>query len=175
MKKTLLIAILLIFSAGAYAQKKRSYVLDDFRGIKWGSHIDSISKNGKMLSFISTTEVADKNAYVLNNDDTTIGTVSLTKVYYIFNKQNRFTGVILIGPRQLGEQKQFGEMKFILSNKFGEAELREVPGAIQYYWNIDNVRITLDDQESQGMFTVEFFSDYERSESKRQNINVDDF
>lgn len=185
MKKTLLILLLAVLGIGsATAQGKKTtkkpgndghYVLADFRGIKWGSHIDSIEVEGTKLNFIKSKDVADKNAYVLNNDEMMIGTVVLDKVYYLFNKQGRFTGVLLIGKRNIEEKKQFGEMKYILTYKFGDAELREVPGAVQYYWMVDDVRITLDDQESQGIFTVEFYSDYERTESKRVNMNVNDF
>lgn len=183
MKKTLLIALLSIVglsTASAQGKKKQPvkddhYVLADFRGIKWGSHIDSVTVNGVKVNFVKAPEVADKNAYVVASDEMIIGSVLLDKIYYLFNKQGRFTGVLLIGKRQMDEKKQFGEMKYILSYKFGDPELREVPGAVQYYWMVDDVRITLDDQEAQGMFTVEFFSDYERSESKRVNMNVEDF
>lgn len=184
MKKILLVALTLFLGLnGALAQSKKKqtavndghYVLADFRGIKWGSHVDSIFVDGVKLDFIKSSDVADKNAYTLQDDDMFVGTVLLDKVYYIFNKQGRFTGVLLIGKRAIEEKKQFGEMKYILTYKFGEPELREVPGAIQYYWMVDDVRITLDDQESQGIFTTEFHSDYERSESKRVNMNIDDF
>ncbi|MHB1277571.1 MAG: hypothetical protein ACYC1Q_04170 [Bacteroidia bacterium] len=184
MKKTLLIALFAILSVGAAsAQAKKkpqpsnegNYVLADFRDIRWGTHVDSIYRDGVKLTLTRSTEVTDKNAYTLESDEMIIGTVLLDKIYYIFNKQGRFTGVLLIGKRQLDAKKQFGEMKYILTYKFGEPELREVPNAVQYYWNVDDVRITLDDQESQELFTVEFFSDYERSESKRTNMTVDDF
>lgn len=184
MKKTLLIVLLAILSVGsalAQGKKKASpvtnsrYILADFRGITWGGHIDSIYRDGVKLNFIKSRDVADKNAYYLANDEMIIGTVLLDHVYYVFNKQSRFTGVLITGKRAIDDKKQFGEMKYILTYKFGEAELREVPGAIQYYWMIDDVRITLDDQESQGVFSVEFFSDYERAESKRVNMNISDF
>ncbi len=183
MKKTLLIAFLAILCTGtANAQGKKAtktndghYVLADFRGIKWGSHIDSVYRDGVKLNFKKANEVSDKNAYVLESEDLVIGTVTLDKIYYVFNRQGRFTGVLLIGKRHIDEKKQFGEMKYILTYKFGDPELREVPGAVQYYWMVDDVRITLDDQEAQGVFTVEFYSDYERVESKRVNMNVSDF
>ncbi|MBI1223471.1 MAG: hypothetical protein GC180_12780 [Bacteroidetes bacterium] len=186
MKKTLLIILLAILGIGSgTAQSGKTtfkkvsgdghYVLADFRDIKWGSHVDSIYRDGVKLNFIASNEVTDKNAYVLANDEMMLGTVLLDKIFYLFNKQGRFTGVLLIGKRQIDEKKQFGEMKYILTYKFGEPELREVPGAVQYYWMVDDVRITLDDQESQGIFTVEFYSDYERSESKKINMNISDF
>lgn len=184
MKRTLLVALFAILSTGAaMAQAKKNpqplgeghYVLADFRGVRWGTHVDSVFRDGEKVNFIKSKEVADKNAYVLESDEMIIGTVLLDKIYYIFNKQGRFTGVLLIGKRSLDGKKQFGEMKYILTYKFGVPELREVPSAVQYYWMVDDVRITLDDQESQELFTVEFFSDYERSESKRVNMNVDDF
>lgn len=175
-----LLALLSLGSAFGQAKKKTSssgndYVLTDFRGIRWGEHIDSIVRDDVKLKFIKSKEVPDKNVYVLENDELVIGTVLLDKIYYVFNKNGRFTGVVLIGKRELGDRRQFGEMKYILTYKFGNPEIREVPGALQYYWMVDDVRITLDDQEPQGIFSVEFFSDYERSESKRVNMNVSDF
>ncbi len=152
-----------------------TYVLADFRGIKWGQHVDSITVDGKKLSFIKSADITDKNAYTLADDDMTIGTVNLDKIYYIFNANGRFNGVMIIGSKELGTKKQFGEMKYILKYKFGEPELKEITGGVQYYWMVDDVRITLDDQDAQGTFTLEFYSDFERSESKRINTNIDDF
>ncbi len=184
MKRILLVTFLCVASVASFAQGKKAadpkkatsgYVFTDFRGIKWGTHIDSVMVDGVKRAFTRASEVPDKNAYVLTGDEMMIGTVNLEKVYYIFNKQGRFNGVIMIGKRELDTRKQIGEMKYILTYKFGDPELREIPAAIQYYWLVDDVRITLDDQESQGMFTVEFYSDFERSESKKINMNVDDF
>lgn len=152
-----------------------TYVLADFRGIKWGAHVDSIKVDGKKLTFTKSADITDKNAYTLANDDMTIGTVNVDKIYYIFNANGRFNGVMVIGKKELGTKKQFGEMKYILKYKFGEPELKEITGGVQYYWMVDDVRITLDDQDAQGTFTLEFYSDFERSESKRINTNVDDF
>jgi hypothetical protein len=184
MKKSLLIVVLaLIFSGSVFAQGKKkadtkpgsSYVLTDFRGIKWGVHIDSVFRNDEKLNFVRSSEVGDKGMYTLANDEMMIGTVLLDNIYYTFNKQGRFIGVLAIGKRELENKKQLGEMKYILTYKFGDSGLREIPSAIQYYWNVDDVRITLNDEESKGIFTLEFYSDYERSESKRINMSVSDF
>lgn len=184
MKKSILILAFLAAGLQAFAQKKAvkdpgkqpsNYILADFREIKWGSHIDSIYRDGNKLTFKKAPEMADKNAYILENEDMMVGTVLLKNLYFMFNGKGRFTGVMMIGQREMSEKKQIGEMKYILTYKFGDPELREIPNAIQYYWMVDDVRITLNDEESVGLFTVEFFSDYERSESKKQNMNVDDF
>jgi len=75
-----------------------------------------------------------------------------------------------------GESKQFGEMKYILVNKFGNAQKEENPvSGKHYYWNVDDVRVSLVNENINRIFTVDFTSDYERSESKRINRNVDDF
>lgn len=184
MKKYILILAFLAAGLQAFAQKKAAkepakepsnYILADFREIKWGSHIDSIYRNGTKLTFTKAPEMADKNAYTLENEDMMVGTVLLKNLYFMFNAKGRFTGVTMIAQRELDTKKQIGEMKYILTYKFGNPELREIPNAIQYYWMVDDVRITLNDEESVGLFTVEFFSDYERNESKKVNMNVDDF
>ena len=73
MKRTLLVALFSMLAVGtALAQGKKNkqpgndhYVLADFREIKWGTHIDSVYRDGAKLNFVKAPEVADKNAYVL--------------------------------------------------------------------------------------------------------------
>lgn len=184
MKKTILILTLVLAAfTSALAQKTKkqtsadpyTYLLTDFRKIKWGTHVDSIYVDGAKVDLTKAPEMAEKNAYVIKNDNLTLGTVSLQNLYYVFNQRGRFIGVMMIGRREFEGRKQLGEMKYILTYKFGNSELREIPGAIQYYWMVDDVRITLNDEESVGLFTVEFYSDFERSESKKINMSVDDF
>lgn len=150
-----------------------TYSLPGFRDILWGTHIDSVFVDGVKLTFEKSTQYNDKskNAYFIANDDMMVGTVVLKTLYYVFNNNDRFIGVIMTG-----ESKQFGEMKYILLNKFGQPTKEEdaVSGK-QYYWNIDDVRISLVNESINQLFTVDFTSDYELSESKKVNRNVDDF
>lgn len=179
MKKYLFILLACVFAATAVnGQTKKkvsssgdSYTLTDFRDILWGSHIDSIVVDGQKVKFSKSTEFGDKNAYKIDGDDLMIGTVVLKNLYYIFNSNDRFIGVVM-----MGESKQLGEMKYILVSKFGHHQKEEstVSGK-QYYWTIDDVRISLTNESISQLFTVDFTSDYEMSESKRINRNVDDF
>lgn len=146
------------------------YVFKDFRGIEWGTHFDSCMRNEQKINFNRSTEVAEKNAWFIADDDMMIGTVQLSNIYYIFNQNNRFTGVKLRGNRA-----QFGEMKYILTYKFGDSELRDGPKGAVYFWNIDDVRIYLNKDDSTEIFTVDFNSDYDIIESKRINRTVQDF
>lgn len=186
MKKILLLSLFSLSLGIASAQPKtdkkakptthsNSYVFAEFRNIAWGSHIDSIFRNGEKLTFLKSNDVADKSAYILQNDDPMLGTVELSNVYYLFSTKGRFNGVLLRGDRDKDSRNQFGEMKYILTYKFGTPELREIAAGIQYFWLVDDVRVILTDQSAATFFTVEFSSDYERSESKKINMSVDDF
>lgn len=148
-----------------------TYILADFRDITWGSHIDSVYKDGAKVDFVKSTEYGGKNAYTISNDDMSIGTVVLRNIYYIFNDDDRFIGVIMIGT-----SKQFGEMKYILVNKFGQPHKEdETVSSKQFFWTIDDVRISLTNETINKLFTVDFTSDYAITESKRVNRDVDDF
>ena len=179
MKKYLFILLACVFTATVVnGQTKKkvsssgdSYTLTDFRDILWGSHIDSVVVDGQKVKFTKSTEFGDKNAYKIDGDDLMIGTVVLKNLYYIFNSNDRFIGVIM-----MGDSKQLGEMKYILVTKFGQPQKEENPvSGRQYYWTIDDVRISLVNESINQLFTVDFTSDYEMSESKRINRNVDDF
>lgn len=180
MKKYLLITLTCIISFASLHGQSRSavspsggdlYSLPGFREITWGTHLDSVIKDGSKIKFTKSTELGDKNAYYIEDDDMLVGTVMLKSLYYIFNDNNRFVGVIMTA-----ESKQFGEMKYILVNKFGNPDKEENPvSGKQYYWSVDDVRVSLINESINQIFTVDFTSDYERSESKRINRNVDDF
>ncbi len=168
---TLACAISLVSVKAQSYTSSGDYTLDDFRKIRWGTHLDSVVRNGMKVRFTKSTELGDKNAYYIQDDNMLVGTVALKALYYIFNDNDRFIGVIMTG-----ESKQLGEMKYILVNKFGNPDKEENPvSGKQYYWNIDDVRVSLVNESINQIFTVDFTSDYERSESKRINRNVDDF
>lgn len=151
--------------------KENVYILADFRDIKWGVHIDSVYKGEVKVNFIKSTQYGDKNAYSILDDDMHIGTVLLSNIYYIFNDDDRFVGVIL-----MGSGKQFGEMRYILINKFGPPQKEdETVSSKKYFWTIDDVRISLSNETISKTFTVDFTSDYGITESKRINREVDDF
>lgn len=173
MKKYLFITLTCVISFVSLNAQSNSgdYTLPGFRGITWGTHLDSVVQDGSKINFTKSTELGDKNAYYIEGDDMLLGTVVLKSLYYIFNDNGRFVGVIMAG-----DSKQFGEMKYILVNKFGTQHKEENPvSGRQYYWSIDDVKVSLVNESINQMFTVDFTSDYERSESKRINRNVDDF
>lgn len=152
-------------------RQENTYTLTDFRDIKWGSHLDSVFRDSAKVNFVKSTNIEDKNAYTIAGDDMFIGTVHLKNIYYIFNDEDRFIGVYLVG-----DSKQFGEMKYILTSKFGQSSKTEESSATKhYYWNIDDVLISLVNNSISKMFNVEFSSNYTTIESKRINGNVDDF
>lgn len=151
--------------------KENAYIFADFRDIKWGEHIDSIYKGEVKVTFVKSTEYGDKNAYIILDDDMNIGTVLLSNIFYIFNEDDRFVGVIM-----MGQSKQFGEMRYILINKFGAPHKEdETVSSKKYFWTIDDVRISLSNENISKKFTVDFTSDYDINKSKTINREVDDF
>ncbi len=178
-KLFLLLMMAFIYCLPSMAQKTKAsqpqneydgYVISDFRGIKWGSHVDSIYRDGVKLNFVKNNDIAGKNTYVIPEDNLMIGTVELIQLYYVFSKDNRLIGVIM-----KGNKKQLSEMKYIISYKFGQPELKDIPGGKQYFWVVDDIRVYFDDVNNADIFTVEFASDFETSESKKINRNVSDF
>lgn len=173
MKKYLFVTLACIISfVSVKAQNSAGdYTLPGFRDIAWGTHVDSVFNEDVKVNFTKSTELGDRNAYYIEDDDMLIGTVVLKSLYYIFNDNDRFIGVVMTG-----QSKQLGEMRYILLNKFGSAVKEESPvSGKQYYWVVDDVRVSLINESINQIFTVDFTSDYERSQSKRINRNVDDF
>lgn len=66
-------------------KQESTYTLTDFRDIKWGSHIDSVFRDSMKVRFTKASNIEDKNAYVIADDNMFIGTVHLKNIYYIFN------------------------------------------------------------------------------------------
>ena len=164
----LIIALMfLTFGSQAFSQ----YILDDFRQIKFGEHKDSIFVDNKKVNFIKTQELSTPNTYLRKADDLNLGSVALNKIYYIFTDEDRFDRVAMIGQ---GFQK-FREMKYILTFKFDDPELKDLGDGVQYSWNIDGVRVYLTYTPAGENFTVDIQSDYELNESRRKNQNVNDF
>jgi len=159
--------MLCLFGTQAFSQ----YVLDDFRKIKFGSHIDSIFVNNDKVKFKKTQELSTPNTYTRPGDVLSLGSVPLSKIYYIFTEENRFDRVAMIGT----SHQSFREMKYILTYKFDDPELKDLADGVQYSWNVDGVRVYLTYNPDAEKFTVDIQSDYEMNESRRKNQNVNDF
>lgn len=156
-------------------QKKKSTVrasLSAFRGITWGTHLDSVFVNNQKASFIKTNDLGKKetNSYVMENEDLTIGSVVLSKIYYVFNYDSCLTKVLLLAPKN-----KFGEMKYIVAYKFGEPQFSDMDNGYQFYWDLDDCRISQIFVNDLDFFTVEFASDFNISNSKKVNREVEDF
>lgn len=154
--------------------KTATYNCPKFRELKWGSVKDSILINGVAPTFVKAKLKEDTTAYIIQDDDMTIGTVLCRNIYYSFNASNRLVKVKLVLPKS-----QKSDMKFILENKFDKAtQIFDLANAYQLIWNnIEEVRLTLTDYDdpSVDFVTVEFSSDFEMNEAKKINRSVDDF
>lgn len=174
MKKLIVALAFLLSLTHAFAQGKKNtprYSVPGFRDLKWGAHIDSIYKDGSKLNFLKSEISKDPNAYYLENEDLSIGTVALTHVIYYFTDRGKFTKVIL-----RGDKKFFTDMKYILTYKFDEPQaVKQINGNNVSLWNVDDVKISITDANSQDYFMVEFSVDYNLMEFRTINRNVTDF
>ena len=178
MKQLSLFTLLFALSTFAWAQNHKKTTpkpqLPGFRHIEWGVHIDSVFNGRLKVNFVKSNTVSDPNAYVLENEDLTIGTVNLNQIYYYFTDRGRFTKVLLVA-----DKKYFADMKYILSYKYDEFQAPQISkspnGNTVYQWTVDDVRITLTDGAVDGLITVTFFMDYNLHEFKLINSGVNDF
>ena len=170
MRKLLVLSLIIATIAGFGFNKGPEYVFDGFRGIKWGTHKDSVFMDGEKVDFVPTKDVNGDNAYFIKNDDLMIGTVTLKNIYYNFNLNDRFNKVLMYGD------KQFKEMLYILSYKWGDSpEVTKSPAGTTYRWVVDDVRVYLSRDGETENFTLEFSSNFELSEAKKINRTIDDF
>lgn len=146
--------------------------LSEFRKIPWGTPLDSIYINGAKPTFVKTSDFgkSESNAFYIENDDLMIGTVQLQKILYVFTNDSALSRVVLIG-----DKKKFGEMKYIISYKFGEPTIEDKSDGYDCVWDLDDCKVRLSFYNDQNVFTVNFYSDYELSNSKKVNREVDDF
>ncbi len=168
MQKILLFFFISCLSYSGFSAESEAVL--DFRNVLWGTPIDSVWRNGKKLEFIKDKNSLFKNAYYLNGDDMTIGTVKLDRVLYIFNDDNRFYRVFLSGSYE-----QLEQMKFILTYKFGDYRNESfVDDSHIMQWLIKDVTFTLK-EVNKSRFELTIESNWQASEDYKKNTSVDDF
>jgi len=163
---------LLLFTFGLFtAQSSAQYILDDFRGVKWGTHKDSCVRDGKKMVLKPTQELGQKNTYTNADDDLTLGSVKLKNIYYIFTEDDLFERLVMTAHGKT----DFRDMKYILTYKFGDPELKDLAEGIQYSWNVGGVRVYLTLNSISDDFVVDIRSDFEINSNKKKNREVSDF
>lgn len=169
MKKFLVLALIsgLIFPLFALAEDGGI----KFRNLEWGSHVDSVFRDGQRLDFKSTKNNRYSNAYRLSGDRMEIGTVKLDDLLYIFNEDKRLTKVVAEA-----DQKYRPDFSFILRHRFGEPdELRELINVKIHEWELGEIKISLTEYPERDMFAVTFASRWDQTEAYRINTNISDF
>ena len=167
MKKIFTFLFFLSFFIGASAQETN---VTSFRNMPWGAYRDSLFVKGKKIEFTKDKSSLIKNAYIINNDDMSIGNVKLTKVIYIFNDEGRFVKVYLEGPKEQSDQ-----MRFILDYKFGTHKNESRVDNVSYkQWLVKDVTFTLGEYDYL-KFEVKIESNWQASEAYKKNTTVDDF
>jgi hypothetical protein len=174
MKHLLTITCFLLIGILASAQTKTQRI-EGFRDFTWGSHIDSIFRDGSPVKF-NKVERNDANEndghyYTIKGDNMYIGNVALTNIYYVFSKKdNRLFKVLLEGKKQDTEQ-----MRFIVDFKYGESVNEgTVDDKILKQWLVRDVYITLR-EFSFNKFELELRSDWQAAQAYKKNTSVSDF
>lgn len=143
----------------------------EFRDKEWGTHVDSVLKDGDYIDFVEVDNSRASNAYRIPGDDMTIGTVELDQLHYIFNEDKRLTQVYMEA-----DMEHRSDMRFILRHRFGEPdEIREMVRIKMHEWDLGDVQISMTEYEEQETFSVSFNSRWDQSEAYRINTNIDDF
>ena len=169
MRKISLLFILLAFVVLGFSQEQAS---TNFRAMQWGARIDSIFIKDTKVSFVKDKNPigSTRNAYVIENDDLSVGNVKMNKIDYVFNEENRFTKVLMEGA-----QSDANQMKFILDYKFGvHKNESRVDGVTYYQWLVRDVTFTLAVSDYL-KFEVKIESNWQASEAYKKNTTVDDF
>ncbi len=148
--------------------------IEGFRDLTWGSHVDSIFRDGEKLVFTPATKVDLLNGgkfYKLQNDNLMLGSILLTNIYYVFSEKNdRLYKVILEGKKADVEQ-----MDFIVDYKYGDHVNEAVDDdKISKQWIVSDVTLSLFNF-NYNKFEFELFSDWEAAEAYKKNISVTDF
>ncbi|MFN8309010.1 MAG: hypothetical protein U0T73_03520 [Chitinophagales bacterium] len=168
MQKIALLFTALLFAFSAFSQEDNNVTA--FRGMPWGAFRDSMYVNGKKIDFSKDKSSLQRNAYIINNDNMTIGNVKVTRINYIFNDENRFVKVYVEGPKDDAEQ-----MKFILDYKFGAHKNESRVDNVNYkQWLVKDVTFTLGEYEFL-KFELKIESNWQASEAYKKNTTVEDF
>jgi hypothetical protein len=144
--------------------------ITDFRDIYWGSILDSTYIGSNKVEFKFEKEVKNEKFYTIENEKMEIGSVTLKKIYYVFDKENRFFKVLLEG-----DKKDVQAMNFILEYKYGKPLNEEKTDEIEYFeWLVKGIKVLLAEY-SVNKFEVMFTNNIEAVENYKKNTNVDDF
>jgi hypothetical protein len=171
MKKGLLSLVIVFasftaFCAGPAGDEK----VNDFRQIFWGAVKDSIWRDGTKVEFKRDGNSLTKNAYIIPNDNLTLGAVKLTNINYIFNDENRFYKVLITS-----DIKTYDEIFFILNYKFGDYKNESNVDNVHYIqWLVKDVTFTLAKYENSRVELI-IESNWQASEDYKKNTNVSDF
>jgi hypothetical protein len=144
--------------------------INHFREIFWGSNSDSTYVGDKKVEFVFVSELKGEKFYQIENDDMTIGSVTLKKINYVFDKENRFTKVVMEG-----DKKDAQAMNFILENKYGKPLNEDKTDEVEYFeWLVKGVKILFAEHALHKFETV-ISNNMEAIENYKKNTHVDDF
>ncbi|MBI1183029.1 hypothetical protein GC194_02065 [bacterium] len=168
MKQNLIAVFAILLSVTAYAQDSK---VTGFRDLVWGIHRDSVYSNGTKVKFVKDKEATEPNAYVIENDNLTLGAAKLTKITYFFNKDDRFKKVIMYST-----SKYQTDIKDILVFKFGGAKNVKDPTPVLKVseWQVGDVSLNLTQNSRDEIVTLSIESNWDLTRAILVNMNVND-
>ncbi|MCB0737820.1 MAG: hypothetical protein KDC92_09930 [Bacteroidetes bacterium] len=168
MKKLALFALVLFVGNTAFAQGSK---IPGFRNLVWGIHKDSVKTDGQLMKFKKDRDVAEPNAYKLDDERLKVGAAKLTKINYYFNDDDRFKKVVLKGDTQY-----YADMHFIVTSRFGKPQETMKKEALNMLvWRDGDVTLRLNKYANQKEFTFMIESNWDVSEGFVKNLKVKDF
>lgn len=151
-----------------------------FRNLPWGMPLDNFYVNGEKVTLKehkrkTTTDTFPydfkDNVYTLPKDKMTIGAAKLQRIYYVFDKKDRFNKVVLYG-----EGSNYADIDFILRHKFGKADYIETLDGVKVKnWNVGDVDFMLRDLHLQGHFELVILGNWRSDKDFLKNLSVRDF
>ncbi len=143
-----------------------------FRTYRWLQHKDSIYVNGEKITFKLDNDAEKPNTYLLDVDNYTFGSVRLNRVNYIFNEDDKLTGIVL-----KGDESGYDDMAFILNKKFGAPEdVMELGVDLKVMnWKKGSTTIKLTNPGSGDTYSVIIENSKAKTERIIKNRGVKDF
>jgi hypothetical protein len=168
MKKSILfLFVFLTISLQSNAQLQ----IDDFRGLKFGTHLEDVSFDRIPAPVLKREgRIAGNEVYSVVNDDLTIGTARLEKLNYHFDKAGNFVGVAFSGSAEYNE-----DIESVLHSRLGPPEdTRLYQWEVIRTWEDDEVSVIFREHRDMD-FEVHIHSLRGLKEKIKANQNITDF
>ncbi|MCB0640272.1 MAG: hypothetical protein KDC44_01470 [Phaeodactylibacter sp.] len=172
--KSILLAGFCLVALQLNAQNTATPTLEGFRGLEWGTSIDTPIQFGKeeMPATFSSVKTSNEHTYYTReNEDYTIGTAELELIYYVFDEYGHFCKAILEG-----QPDSYETMLFILEHKYGETPTQTKNTELSYKeWLLPNDCYVRFYENADHDYSVHLKGPCQNQAFVEKNTNVTDF